>query len=234
MKSLRIRNNKNKFYIMHIFIKIVCDSPPSKITHHIENKLRMVSTRSEKTYNYYLNNYRKWCRKNDVCENESLTDYKNFFILNKKSQSYIKNSLNTISKVMQLPIVEKKIEKKDKMTEKELSLLKKVCKHSYQRDEISLILLLILESDLKLTQILKLNTADIDCVISHKKLLNGTLIPINAMYIFEYLLSISLQKSTSDKFFTKTYHSYLYSFKRRQKELFPLNPSNKSFNCIKN
>lgn len=190
----------------------------------------MVSTKSEKTYNYYLNIYRKWCKLHNMCEQQSLVNYKNYLYSNKKSPSYIKNSINTISKLMKLPAVEKKCPEKVKMTVQEIELLKNISKQNYKRDEMSLLLLLILEGKLKLSQILKLTRADVENVISHKKLLD---IPDDAIYLFEYLLSVSIQTRREEKYFKKTYHAYLYSFKRRLKELFSNDSANKSFNSLK-
>ena len=193
----------------------------------------MISESSEKTYSYYLNCYKRWCKKNNVDEENSLDSYKTYLKEAKRSDSYIRNSVNLISKKRNIPLVNAFTTNKssEKFNTDELKILKNVCKCNYKTEEISLLLLILLETNLKIKDILNLTKLDIHNILSKKETINGKRIPHNALYIFEYLLSISLQKDAQETFFNKTYHAYLHKFKNRQNDLFP-NKQHRSFNAI--
>lgn len=194
----------------------------------------MLSESSEKTYNYYLNCYQRWCKKNSMDEETSLDQYKAYLKNAKRSDSYIRNSINLISKKKNIPL-ENPIpasKSSEKFSTHELKLLKNVCKNRFKTEEISLLLLILLETNLKIKDILNLTKLDIHNILSKKETLKGKKIHPEALYIFEYLLSISLQKDAQESFFNKTYHSYLHTFKNRQNDLFP-NKLHRSFNAIK-
>lgn len=193
----------------------------------------MLSNSSEKTYKYYLNCYKRWCDKNNLNENTSLDDYKIYLKNNKRSDAYIRNSINLISKKKNIPLMDKFTASKssEKFNSDEIKLLKSVCKNNYKSEEISLILLILLETSLKIKDVLKITKLDIHNILSKKETINGKRIPHEALYIFEYLLSMSLQKDAQECFFTKTYHCYLHNFKTRQKDLFPNKPY-RTFNAI--
>lgn len=193
----------------------------------------MISESSRKTYQYYLNCYRNWCIRQSLNENESLELYKAYLKNSKRSDAYIRNSLNVISKVKNIPLKNRLWLTKSsiKFTPDELIILKDICKENYKTEEISLLLLILLETPLKIKDILKLTKLDIYNILSKKQTLNGKKICQEALYIFEYLLTISLQKDALENFFTKTYHCYLHNFKSRQKELFPDKPY-RTFNGI--
>lgn len=193
----------------------------------------MLSESSEKTYNYYLNCYQRWCNKNNMDEENSLDEYKTYLKNAKRSDSYIRNSINLISKKKNIPLVNMFHANKsvEKFNTEELQILKKVCKNNYKSEEISLLLLILLETNLKIKEILNLTKLDIHNILSKKETINGKRIPVEALYIFEYLLSISLQKSAQESFFNKTYHGYLHKFKNRQNDLFPDKPY-RSFNAL--
>lgn len=193
----------------------------------------MLSESSEKTYNYYLNCYKNWCAKNGLDEQVSLDAYKDYLQNIKRSDAYIRNSIHVISKKKNLPLLEAFTSNKstEKFNTDELKLLKNVCKNNYKSEEISLLLLILLETNLKMKDALKLSKLDIHNILSKKETIKGKKIPQEALYIFEYLLSISLQKEAKESFFTKTYHCYLHKFKTRQKDLFPNKPY-RSFNSI--
>lgn len=193
----------------------------------------MLSESSEKTYNYYLNCYKRWCAKNKLDEQTSLDAYKEYLQKFNRADAYIRNSIHVISKRKNVPLLEtfKSHKSTEKFNEEERKQLKNVCKNNYQSEEISLLLLILLETNLKLKDVLKLTKLDIHNILSKKETLKGKKIPQEALYIFEYLLSISLQKEAEESFFTKTYHGYLHKFKNRQKDLFPNKPC-RSFNSL--
>lgn len=193
----------------------------------------MLSKSSKKTYQYYLNCYKNWCIRHRLNENESLQLYRAYLNNNKRSDAYIRNSLNVISKVKNIPLKNRLLLTKStiKFHPDELIILKNICKKNYKTEEISLLLLILLETPLKMKDILKLTKLDIYNILSRKQALNGKKIPAETLYIFEYLLTISLQKDAFEIFFTKTYHCYLYNFKSRQRDLFPNKPY-RTFNAI--
>lgn len=193
----------------------------------------MLSESSEKTYNYYLKCYEHWCSKNKMDEENSLDAYKNYLKKIKRSDAYIRNSIHVISKKKKIPLLESfpSNKSKEKFSSDELKLLKNVCKNNYKSEEISLLLLILLETHLKMKDVLKLSKLDIHNILSKNETLKGKKIPQDALYIFEYLLSICLQKEANESFFTKTYHCYLHKFKTRQKDLFPNKPY-RTFNSI--
>lgn len=193
----------------------------------------MVSSKSESTYKYYIKSYIQWCTQNNLDTDTSLEDYKKFLILNKKSRSYIKNCINTIARMKNISLETKKeVVKKEKINNKDLNVLKDICLRNFEQDEISLIILLLLETELRIKDILGLTKNDVENVISHQKLTNGKNVLNNANYIFQYLLSTSIQYDGNTKFFKKTYNSYLSNFKNRQLKIFPHSKYN-TFNCIK-
>lgn len=193
----------------------------------------MLSESSEKTYNYYLKCYEHWCLKNKMDEENSLDAYKNYLKNIKRSDAYIRNSIHVISKKKNVPLLESfpSNKSKEKFSSDELKLLKNVCKNNYKSEEISLLLLILLETHLKMKDVLKLSKLDIYNILSKNETLKGKKIPQDALYIFEYLLSICLQKEANESFFKKTYHCYLHKFKTRQKDLFPNKPY-RTFNSI--
>lgn len=193
----------------------------------------MISKSSEKTYQYYLNCYKNWCTRQRLNESESLELYKAYLKNSKRSDAYIRNSLNVISKKKNIPLKVRFLLTKSstKFRPDELIILRDICKNNYKSEEISLLLLILLETPLKMKDILKLTKLDIYNILSKKQTLSGKKIPQEALYVFEYLLTISLQKDALETFFTKTYHCYLHNFKSRQRDLFPNKPY-RTFNAI--
>lgn len=190
----------------------------------------MVSKQSQKTYNYYLNAYTKWCRNNNYLKENSLELYRQQL---KKSKAYVRNCINTISKVYHIPLDTKRIAyKRNALTEEEWVQLNHFCQRTFKSNELSLLLLLVLEVGLNLKTILGLTKLHIEHVIVNHQMANGRLIPERVFYVFEYINSISYQKKPHDLIFLKTYHSYLYAFKKRQHDLFPNKP-HVSFNGLK-
>lgn len=186
----------------------------------------MVSDSSEKTYQYYLNCYKRWCDRHQLDELASLNKYKAYLQSIKRSEAYIRNSINIISKRKNIPLKLEFSSHKSiqKFNAEELKVLKQISEKNYESEELSLILLLLLETHLKIKDILKLTKLDVYNILSTKQTTLNKPIPHSALYIFEYLLSTALQKNAHDLFFTKTYHGYLYAFKTRQKNLFPNKP----------
>lgn len=193
----------------------------------------MIAESSKKTYQYYLNCYTNWCTRERLNENDSLELYKAYLKNSKRSDAYIRNSLNVISKTKNIPLRSRFLLTKSsiKFHPDELIILKNICKQNYKSEEISLLLLILLETPLKMKDILKLTKLDIYNILSKKQTLSAKKIPQEALYIFEYLLTISLQKDALENFFTKTYHCYLHNFKSRQRDLFPNKPQ-RTFNAL--
>lgn len=193
----------------------------------------MLSEASEKTYKYYLNCYKRWCEKSNLDEQISLDDYKTYLKSIKRSDAYIRNSVNLIAKKKNIPLTNsfETSRLSEKFNCEEIKMLKNISKKNYKSEEISLLLLILLETNLKIKDILILTKLDIHNILTKKETLKGKKIPNEALYIFEYLLSVIIQKNTKESFFTKTYHSYLHNFKSRQKELFPNKPY-RTFNGI--
>lgn len=180
----------------------------------------MVSNKTGKIYNYYVNRYVKWCNEHNFNKESSLPYYKEHLITAQKSSGYIYNITNIISKILHIPFESKSlVSKRNSLTTEEMNRLKEICKRNYQKEEFSLLLLLLLESGLPLKKILNLTKADVENIIVRQQH-----IPNESMYLFNYLMSISYQKDLNEKFFSKTYHAYLYIFKRRQQQLFPQMP----------
>lgn len=196
-------------------------------------KISMLSQSSQKTYNYYLNCYHRWCLKNQIDEHSGLDAYKDYLQTVKRSDAYIRNSIHVIAKKKNIPVLQTFVSNKstEKFNSEEIKLLKNVCRRNFKSEEISLLLLILLETTLKMKDVLKLSKLDIHNILSKKETIQGKKIPQDTLYIFEYLLSISLQKEAQESFFTKTYHCYLHKFKIRQKDLFPNKPY-RSFNAI--
>lgn len=181
----------------------------------------MVSSKSQKTYTYYLNCYLNWCKKNSFNREDSLPKYRLYLENANRSTGYIKNCINTISKLAKIPQIRGKNIKRQRLQSDELNMIRDFCKRHYDKEELSLIILLNLETGLNIKRILNLTKADIENAVVKEQLSDKKEIPHSSVYLFEYLLSTSYQKELNEKYFTKTYHAYLYTFKKRQEELFP-------------
>lgn len=187
----------------------------------------MVGIETDKMYIYYVTRYIKWCDKNNFKQESSLLYYKKH--LSEKSPGYVKNTIHAISRCLNIPYKKETLQaRRQTLSFDEMNRLKEICKRNYQKEEISLLLLLLLESGLSLKAILNLTKADVENVI-----VNRINVPDKAMYIFNYLMSISYQKDSNEKYFLKTYHAYLYIFKRRQQQLFPKMPYVTFLNVIR-
>lgn len=193
----------------------------------------MLSESSEKTYKYYINCYTRWCSKNGFDEELSLDAYKTYLKSINRSDAYIRNSVNVISKTKNITVSDTLIPYKSSQTftNDELQLLKNACKTNYKAEEISLLLLILFETDLKIKDVLRLTKLDVHTILSKRETVSGKRIPHDSLYIFEYVLCLLLQKEAHQCIFTKTYHCYLHNFKTRQKDLFPNKPY-RAFNAI--
>lgn len=181
----------------------------------------MVSFESTKIYNRYLNAYKKWCQKNQRPHESSLDSYREYLKEKNKSCGYIRNCINTISKMSHIPITNCASFCRKKLTVEEWNQLKNFCKHNYQRNELSLIILLIMETGLKIKNILSLTKSNVENVVVNQEVINKRSVPKHALYIFEYLLTLSYQIKADEYLFRKKYHTYLYGFKKCQQYLFP-------------
>lgn len=180
----------------------------------------MVSFESQKIYNRYINAYVKWCQKNQRPCESSLDSYRDYLKEKNKSSGYIRNCINTISKTSHIPTTNCTLLRREKLTVEEWDQLKSFCQHNYQRNEISLIILLIMKTGLKVKTILSFTKADVENVVK-QEVVNKRSVPKHALYIFEYLLTLSYQMKADEYLFRKKYHTYLYGFKKCQQYLFP-------------
>ena len=181
----------------------------------------MVSCESQKIYNRYINAYEKWCQKTQKSKENSLDSYREYLKDKNKSSGYIRNCINTISKKCYIPTTNNASLSREKLTVEEWTQLKNFCQHNYQRNELSLLLLLIMETGLKIKTILALTKSDVENVIVNQEFVYKRPIPKHALYIFEYLLTLSYQIKADEHMFRKKYHTYLYAFKKCQQYLFP-------------
>ena len=184
----------------------------------------MISCESQKIYKRYINAYENWCLKNQMPKESSLDNYRMYLKDKNKSNGYIRNCINTISKMSHIPITSVASLSRKKLNIEELNQLKYFCRHNYQRNELSLLILLILETGLKFKNILKFTKSDIEKIIANQEYIYKHPIPKHALYIFEYILSLSYQIKANENLFRKKYHSYLYAFKKCQQYLFPGKP----------
>lgn len=190
----------------------------------------MVSEKSNKTYHFYVSAYEKWCRNNQHPKESSLDLYRRHLMRKQKSNGYIRNCINAIAKLKHIPLVETQSAKRNALTDEEWFQLQHFCQRTFKTNELSLLLLLVLEVGLKTA--LALTTSDVENAIVDRRLPSGRHVSDRILPVFEYVLSISYQKKSGDCVFSKKYHSYLYAFKRRQHDLFP-NMPHVSFNGLK-
>lgn len=190
----------------------------------------MVSEKSGKTYHSYVSTYEKWCRNNQHPQESSLDSYEHYLKYKQKSNGYIRNCIGAIARLKCIPLAGTRSVKRNTLTDEERFRLKNFCRRTFKTNELSLLLVLVLEMGLKTA--LALTTSDVENAIVDRRLPNERYVSDQILPVFEYVLSVSYQKKPKDSVFSKKYHSYLHAFKRRQHNLFP-NMPHVSFNGLK-
>lgn len=193
----------------------------------------MVSISTEKTYSNYVKSFFKWCRSRNIEPSRGLSQYKEFLMDNKCKSNYIKNVTNVIAKLTNISVERINVPKasKSSFSREELERLREVSLNNYREEEISLILLLLMETRMKIKNVLRLTLGEVNEIVCNGQTTSGERIQPNALYLFEYLLSTSIYADPTTQFFKKTYNGYYHSFKERQKYMFP-NKRSRSFKAL--
>jgi hypothetical protein len=176
-----------------------------------------VKERTEKTYLNYINSYKKWCEKRNLNDKdaENLLNFQKNLINTGRSPRYVKQCVNVTRRNYEFSLPFECNIRISPFTKEEINTLLRFVEKNYQRDEMCLVLLLILKYDMSLSEIKKLTRFRMkqiaDALGEEGDILN-------------YALASTFDISDEKVLFRKTFSTYSAKFKQRQKQWFPNKP----------
>lgn len=166
-------------------------------------------------YNGYIQRYESWCLKND-CDPASVKSLRNYAsaLRDKYSPQYLKNVINVIRRkwftadTTILNCNKRKNTRWNKcFTPEQLEILRNRCLLNYEQDELSLWILLLLDTELRTRDLPKLNNYEYRRNFAEKRLPTAD---AKTKYLYEFLLTPG-----NGPLFPKRHNTYLARFKRR-------------------
>jgi hypothetical protein len=172
--------------------------------------------KTKKTYLNYIDSYRKWCeiQKLNCDDPNTLSRFENKMHNSGRSPRYVKQCVGVIERHYELPSLGKP-RKTASFTEEEMSTLFHFAEKNYQRDEICLVLCLMLKYDMTLSQVKQLTRYKIRQLVD--ELQNND----EESDVLNYVLSTTFDVPEEKILFRKTFSTYSANFKQRQRHLFP-------------
>jgi hypothetical protein len=175
-----------------------------------------IKEKTQKTYLNYLESYNKWCGKQNSKREDpqSLTSFRKKLEDFGRSSRYIKQCVNVIRRHYGFS-PEKTVQRRGEnvpFTEEEISILFKFAEYNYQRDELSLVLYLMMKYDMNLARIKKLTRFKIRQLVLRSN---------EETVVLDYVLASTFDLAEEEIVFRKNFSTYSTNFKQRQKRLFP-------------